>query len=372
MKKWIVAAVVVVVVVLGVIIVATGRSKTDKTGVDLTAQQTKIAVLMNGEPDDMGWCQAQYTAFEEIRDKLNLDIAYSFSLVVSDGDSVRAELDRAIENGARIIFTNSYDFVEYVKEYSQKYPDVYFCSCAGNYTSDNTATFFGRIYQMRYLSGIVAGATTETGHIGYVAAVPIPEVIRGINAFALGVQSVNPEAVVHVEWTNDWIDEEKAYNCAEKLMDSFPIDVMTQHHDSLKPIEAALKRGVYSIGYNTDQSSVSEYYLTAPVWNWKPIIEKLVLNVLGDTFEGKNYWEGIETETVSLADFTELVSDEAKTAVDAAWTRMLEGDWDVFYGPIYDQEGNMRIAEGERMSDRQLLEDFTWFVKGVDGIVPLD
>ena len=365
MKKWVIATLVAVVAALAVVIIVTGRKEPQKE--NLTADVTKVAVIMNGEPDDMGWTQAHYEAFEGVREELNLDISYRFSVSAADEEEIHSVFDGIMTENPKIVFTNSYDFVDIVREYSEKYPETCFCSCAGNYTADNVATFFGRIYQMRYLSGIVAGMTTATDHIGYVAAVPIPEVIRGINAFTLGVQSVNPDAVVHVNWTGDWLDEEKAYDKTNELLDSFPIDVMTQHHDSLKPIIAAKEREVYSIGYNVDQSSVSEYYLTAPVWNWKPVIKELVLNVLKDSFEGRNYWEGIESDTVSLAEFSDLVSAETAAAVDSAAKRMLEGDWDVFYGPIYSQDGELRIKEGEMMSDRQLLESFDWFVKGVDG-----
>ncbi|MGN1119186.1 MAG: BMP family ABC transporter substrate-binding protein, partial [Oscillospiraceae bacterium] len=263
MKRRIFLVLIIVIAALAIVVVVSGNgSRTpDK---DLTAKATKVAAIFNGEPDDMGWGQAQFTALEDVREELNLEISYSFSVDFTDEESARAVFDKAISDGSDIVYTNSYDFVDWVKEYSERYPEVYFLSCAGSYTSGNVATFFGRIYQMRYLSGIVAGLTTETNHIGYVAAVPIPEVVRGINAFALGVQSVNPDAVVHVGWSDDWVNADKAHEQAVLLLDKYPIDVMTQHHDALDPMIEADCRGVYTIGYNVDQSEVIDHYLTAP------------------------------------------------------------------------------------------------------------
>ena len=136
----------------------------------------------------------------------------------------------------------------------RRHPDVKYLHASGYKTSENMSNYFGRIYQARYLSGIVAGMKTKTNKIGYVAAYPIPEVIRGINAFTLGVQSVNPKAVVKVKWTNTWYDPAKEKEAAKALL-AEGVDVITQHQDTAGPLQAAEEKGVFAIGYNTDMQA---------------------------------------------------------------------------------------------------------------------
>ena len=216
------------------------------------------------------------------------------------------------------------------------------------------------------MSGIVAGLQTETDQIGYVAAYPISEVNRGINAFALGVRSVNPDAVVHVEWCNSWTNDESAGNAAEELLDSYDIDVIAMHTDSLRALEVAEARGVWSIGYNVDNSeNYPGTFLTAPIWQWEKYYEPYILKCLQGKFEGRHYWEGIATGVVGLAELTENVKPGIAEKVAEAQKKLEAGTFDVFYGPVVDTEGNVRVAEGENMSDEAMLNEMDWYVDGV-------
>jgi basic membrane protein A len=166
-----------------------------------------------------------------------------------------------------------------VEKLSKEYPEVTFFHCSGYKQTENMSNYFGRMYQPRYLSGIIAGMKTETNKIGYVAAFPIPEVIRGINAFTLGVQSVNPDAEVEVVWTSTWYNPATEKEAAVSLLDA-GADVITQHQDTVGPQQAAEERGAYSIGYNTDMRDMApKAYMTAPVWNWGPYYIEQVKNV---------------------------------------------------------------------------------------------
>jgi len=249
---------------------------------------------------------------------------------------------------------------------AEKYPEIYFLHATGTGSDKNMSTYFGRIYQIRYLCGIVAGLQTETNEIGYVAAFPIPEVNRGINAFTLGVRSVNSEATVYVSWTYSWHDDTSAAEATNKLLDNHNIDVLTMHSDSLMPLEIAEERGVMSIGYNYDNSrNYPETYLTAAVWDWEEFYTPIILKCLQGKFEGKHYWEGIDTGMVSLAPLTDKVNDETEAIVLQEMERISSGTYDVFYGPIYDNEGNLRVEEGECMTDNAMLNEFDWYVEGV-------
>ena len=216
---------------------------------------------------------------------------------------------------------------------------------------------------------MVAGLCTKTNHVGYVAAIPIVEVIRGINAFTLGVRSVNPEAVVHVRWSGSWDDSNKEKEVANRLLDEFPIDLITYHQNSDVISFEAAKRGIRSVGYHYD--NVGEHngsMVTAAVWNWKKLYIKLIKDCIDGRFHSRQYYLGMDDQVVDIAPvFDGVLNEEQKQIVQAARQRLVEGNWDVFYGPVYDQGGNRRIREGETLSDKGLLHDMNWLVQGTEG-----
>jgi basic membrane protein A len=222
------------------------------------------------------------------------------------------------------------------------------------------------MYQIRYLCGIVAGLQTETNEIGYVAAYDLSEVNRGINAFTLGVRKVNPDANVYVRYCDSWDNDDATKKAAEQLFDSHSIDVMTVHSDSLAAYDEAEKRGIYIIGYNRDDSEdYPDYYLTAAVWQWDKFYTPKIKEVLQDKFKKEQYWDGVESGIVELAPLTENVKNGTERIVTSELFKLENGNFDVFYGPIYDTDGNLRVAEGESMTDEVMLNSFDWNVEGV-------
>jgi basic membrane protein A len=222
------------------------------------------------------------------------------------------------------------------------------------------------MYQARYLAGIVAGMETTDGELGYVATFPIPEVIRGINAFALGARSVRPDAKVYVRYCHSWTEDELAADACTKLLDAHPIDIITMHTDSLMPHKIAESRGVKSIGCNKDNHDLfTSTYLTAGEWNWQVYYRRQIWDCLRGKFHGKHTWVGMEDGIVKLGAFSNQVRNETKVAVKAANFRLVSREMDVFYGPIRDNQGNMRVEAGEAMSDQALLTKFDWYVEGV-------
>ena len=336
-----------------------------------SGDKTKVAFIYIGQPGDLGW------TYEHDRGRLMLETELGSQIEtitvpdVPEGPDAEKAIRDVVEAGAKIVFTTSFGYMDPTLAVAEQYPDVIFEHCSGYKTADNMSTYFGRIYQPRYLSGLVAGSMTEDDFIGYVAAFPIPEVVRGINAFTLGVREVNPDAKVHVVWTNTWYDPVKEREAAVALLDE-GADIITQHQDTTEPQKAAMEYEKLSVGYDSDMAQfVGDTVLTSPIWNWGKYYTATVKSVLDGTWETHQYWGGLEDEVVKLADFSPLVPDDVKSLVETEKAKLVSGDWDVFCGPIADQTGAVIVAEGECMADGDML-GMAWFVEGVVGTIPAE
>lgn len=349
----------IVIIIIGIILISVRGTDTE-----VTRERTKVGFILNGSIDDHSWGQAHYEGMEQCADSLNLEVYYCEN--VPADEQCKGYMEDLIKQGCKIIICNSFGYGEYVLEMAEAHRDIYFFHATGVAESGNLASFFGRIYQMRYLSGIVAGLQTETNEIGYVAAYPISEVNRGINAFTLGVRAVNPDAHVYVEWTQSWTGEEEAEAATLKLLDEHSIDVLTIHTDTNRTLEIAQERGIWCIGYNMDNIDLyPDTFLTAPVFEWENYYEPHILRCLQGKFQGKHYWEGAETGIVALAPLSRNVKPGIEEEVQRAREKLLSGTFDVFYGPIRDSDGEMRVGEMECMTDQEMLNAFDWYVEGV-------
>lgn len=350
---------ILLVIMLGIILIQTEEQSTD-----ITKEKTKVGMILNGSIEDHSWGTSHYEGLQKCVDELNLVVEYKEN-VPADETSLSI-MEELINKGCEIIICNSFGFGEWIVQAAEKYPEVYFFHATGTEAGDNLSSYFGRMYQMRYLSGIVAGLQTETNQIGYVAAFPIDEVNRGINAFTLGVRKVNPDATVHVRFSNSWEGEEDARVATEYLLDTYKIDVLAMHVDTNVPLDIAEEKGLWAIGYNYDNGDVyKNSFLTAPVWQWEEFYAPRILECLQDKFYGKNYWEDSNTGILSLAPLTDNVKDGISDIVESEKQKIESGSWDVFFGPVKDQEGNIRIEEGESMTDDAMLNAFDWYVEGV-------
>lgn len=360
MKKILMTILVFVcIIVAGIFLIRINQQETD-----VTKARTKVGFVLNGKLADHSWGESHYNGLEISAKELNLDVVYREE--IPEDENCVEVIEDLIADGCKIIICNSFGYGEWELECAEAHPEVYFFHATGVEQRDNLSTYFGRIYQMRYLSGIVAGMQTETNEIGYVAAFPIAEVNRGINAFTLGVRLVNPEATVYVKWSDSWTGEEENAEATAKLIEDHNIDVLTIHTDAMSPLEIAEERGIWAIGYNLDNSErFPNTFLTAPVWRWEHFYEPRILECLQGKFQGTYYWEGVETGIVDLAPFTGNVKPGIKEKVEEERSRLMSGTFDVFYGPITDNEGNVRVKEGQSMTDESLLNDFFWYVEGV-------
>ena len=327
-------------------------------------KELKVGFLYVSPVGDAGWSYAHDQGRKVIEELPG--VTTSFVEAVAEGP----DSERVIQTMARkkfdLIFGTSFGYMDSMLKVAQQFPNTVFMHCAGFKTAANMGNYFGRIYQTRFLAGMVAGFMTKSKVLGYVAAYPIPEVIRGINAFALGAQSVNPEATVRVVWTKTWYDPAKEKEAAKSLLD-VGADVIAQHQDSPGPQEAAQEKGVYSIGYNTDMSRFApKSHLTAPIWNWAPYYKQVVEQVKNGTWKPTSAWPGLAEGIVDLAPFGPMVPIEVQEKVMARKAEIISGKEKVFVGPISDQKGTVRVNAGVVVPDQDLL-GMNWFVQGVVG-----
>jgi len=333
-------------------------------------KQIKAAFVYVSPIGDAGWTYSHDLGRQYIEKVYGVETAFADN-VAEGGDDERVIREFA-EQGYDVIFTTSFGFMDATITVAEDFPDTIFEHCSGYKTAENVGTYFGRMYQARYLSGMVAGAMTETNKIGYVAAVPIPEVIRGINAFALGVKKVNPDAKIYVVWTGTWYDPGDEKDAAISLIDE-GCDVIAQHQDSPAAQQAAEERGVHSIGYHTDMSKFApNAHLTSAVWNWSVIYSYIIEQVMQGTWKSEQIWWGIDKGVVALAPFNDAVPEDVRKIVEEEKQKYINGEVPEqypFVGPIHDQQGNLVKAEGEVMTDEELLS-MSFFVDNVVGEIP--
>nr|MBP3597837.1 BMP family ABC transporter substrate-binding protein [Eubacterium sp.] len=350
--------------VLLLIIVGMLCMQGNERNTEVTKERTRVGFIYNGTIDDKGWGQSHYEGISESAKELNLQIMYKEK--VPFDDTCMEEMQKMIDAGCKIIICNSFDYGDYIMKVAKENPDIKFYHATGVSTEKNVTTYFGRMYQMRYLSGVVAGMQTEKDSIGYVAAFPISEVNRGINAFTLGVQSVNPDAVVNVVYSESWTDYEANATAAKLLRDKYQVDVLAMHCDTVAPLDVAEEQKIWSIGYNMDNSEdYPDSFLTAAVWNWEAFYTPQLLKCLQGKFQSRQHWEGVETGIVSLSPLTSNAKSGIGKVLEKKRQELYNGTFDVFYGPIVDSQGNIRIQEGENMPDEAMLNSFGWYVKGV-------
>ncbi len=355
---------IIVCSILLIIIIGMLSMHGNEKDTEVTKERTRVGFIYNGTIDDKGWGQSHYEGISKSAEELNLTITYKEN--VPFDDTCMNVMQEMIDDGCEIIICNSFDYGDYIIEVAKENPQIKFYHATGVNIDKNVSTYFGRIYQMRYLSGVVAGMQTESNSIGYVAAYPISEVNRGINAFTLGVQSVNPDAVVNVVYSESWTDYNANADAAKLLCDEYNVDILTMHCDTVAPLDIAEEQGIWSIGYNMDNSSdYPNSFLTAAVWNWEAFYTPQLLKCLQGKFKSEQYWEGVETGIISLSPLTTNVKDGIQDVLKEKEQELYNGTFDVFYGPIVDMEGNIRINEGENMPDDAMLNSFDWYVKGV-------
>lgn len=328
----------------------------------------KVAFIYVGPVGDAGWSWAH--------DQARLDLQKTYPWVetaylesVPEGAGAERVLSQFAEKGFKLIFATSFGYMDAVMQVAPRYPDVVFMHCSGYKRAPNVGTYFGRMEQAKYLAGMMAGRMTRTGKVGFVAPHPIPEVIRHINGFTLGLRSVNPAATVHVVWTNSWFDPGKEKQAAFSLLDA-GADIIATGADSAAPLQAAQERGALAIGYDSDgRQFAPQAFLTAPIWDWTVIYRDVVRQVREGTWTSGDSFTGLESGLVKLARFSDKVPQEVQAQVNAAAAKIAAGELNIFAGPFNRQDGTLAYPAGAAPTDAEQWR-MDWFVEGVVGTLP--
>ena len=338
---------------------------------DISKDDMKVGVLYISDPSEgSGYSYTHDLGIQGMQENLGLNSDQIERKIVDDGDAAATEeaIKECINDGCRIIFTTSWGYMETTSEMAEQYPDVYFSHGTGYLSNGkNFNNYFGRIYQARYLSGIVAGMNTKSNKIGYVAAQDSSnsEVTGGIDAFAIGVESVNPDAKIYVVVTNSWYDADKEKAASEQLLD-MGCDVMAQHCDTAYPQTLAQDRGVYGIGYNSDMSKETpNSCLTSVIWNWSAYYTSAVKSVMNGTWDGSNYYGGMAEGLVGITNLAGFAADGTQEKVDKATAAILSGENNVFDGVLETNTGDTVGSEGSTLDDATITGGINWYYRNV-------
>jgi basic membrane protein A len=324
----------------------------------------KVAFVYVAPIGDLGWTWAHDQARLFVERETGVETAFIEN--VPEGPDAERVIRDFAQKGYDLIFTTSFGFMDPTLTVAKEFPDTKFVHISGYKTNDNMSTVFGGIEEARYLSGLVAGKVTKSNVLGYVAAFPIPEVVRGINAFAQGAREVNPDTEVRVVWTQTWFDPVKEKEAAEALLDQ-GADIIAQHQDTTEPQKAAKDRGALSIGYDSDMAQfVGDTVLTSPIWNWGPKYVEIVKSVQDGTFKSEQFYGHMKDGTFDLAPLSPRVPDDVKQLVEQRKQELIDGTFNVFCGPLNAADGTEVLPAGKCMNlGEKLGMDF--FIEGVKG-----
>lgn len=326
----------------------------------------RVAFVYIGVPGDGGW------TYEHDQGRLMMEKELGIKATTVENIPEGPDAERVFEELAQkndIIFGTSFGYMDSMYNVAQKHPNVKFLHATGYKTLPNMGTYMGREYQSAYLVGMAAGKLTKNNHMGYVGAFPIPEVIYTINAFALGAQSVNPNVDVSVVWSNTWFDPATEKQAAISLLDQ-GVDVLAAYQDSPAGIQAAAERKVWGIGNDSDMGRFApDTYISNPKWNWGPYYVQTVKSVMDGTWKSDAYFGTMKDGITDIAPLGKNVPDDVKTLIEKKKQEILAGSFDVFQGPLVDQDGKVRFEQGKKMTDEEILGT-TWFVKGIKGVIP--
>ncbi|MDH4145368.1 MAG: BMP family ABC transporter substrate-binding protein [Acidimicrobiia bacterium] len=345
---------------------SSGSGGSGESGGEAAEGATKVAFVYVGPIGDAGWTKKHDDGRKALEEALGDKVETSFLESVPEGAESEAVFERLAREGNKVIFGTSFGYMDQMLAVAEKYPDVVFMHATGFKTSENLGTYFGAAEEARYLSGMAAGAVTEANKIGYVAAFPIPEVLRGINAFTLGAQKVNPDVTVEVVWTSTWFDPTIEKEAAVSLLNK-GVDVVAQHQDTPSAGEAAQAADAFWVGYNDDMSRFApDAWLTAPIWDWGPFYIKTVEDVRAGNWKSEQYYGNMADGLVTLGEVSDKVPADVRSQIEETQADIISGDFAPFTGPIEKQDGSEAYAAGKVAPLDELL-GMDYFVEGVVG-----
>ncbi|MCA9494890.1 MAG: BMP family ABC transporter substrate-binding protein [Myxococcales bacterium] len=344
-------------------------STTDGT-VPSLLDEARVAFVYPGPIGDHGWSFAHNEGRQYLIDQLNVETTYQELVAPAD---LASQVSTFEADGYNVVVTASADYISQTQQAADDHPDMYFMVCGGQVSQANLTSYFGRIYQPIYLSGVLAGSITKTDRLGIVAAKPLPEFIRHIDAFTLGARSVNPDVVVDIRWIDSFFDVDLETQYANDLMDA-GADVILTQTDSTIPVEQVEARAsqgaeVYAIAYdNKDACDGFDACVTSAYWNWGPTYVDAISSLLDGSWDPSDISWGPFTNqddsVVGLSEISSIVPGAVRTAVSEAKIDIQAEPSAPFLGPLSDNQGVERLADEETMTD-VALDRLCWYVDGV-------
>jgi simple sugar transport system substrate-binding protein len=330
----------------------------------------KVAFAYVGPVGDAGWTFAHDRARREVQNEFGDKIQTSFVENVPEGPDAERVMRDMVAQGNKLIFGTTFGYGEAMLKVAADNPDVKFEHATGYKSAANLRTYDARTYEGAYMAGVIAGKMTKSNTLGVVGSIPIPEVIRNIDSFTLGAQSVNPKIHTKVVWVNKWFDPPKETEAAQSLIDQ-GADVLMQNTDSSAVLQTAEKNGKYGFGWDSAMSKYARNaHLGSAVINWAPYYKKAINDVLNGTWKNDgNTWWGVKEGAIDLAEVSDKVTPDAKAALDKAKSGLKDGTFVIWKGPIVDNTGKTVLKAGETAND-DFLHGINFFVKGVEGKVP--
>jgi simple sugar transport system substrate-binding protein len=333
------------------------------------ADPLKAAWIYVGPVGDAGWSYAHDLGRKAVEAKFGSAVSTSFVEKVPEGADAERVIRDLAQQGNKIIFATSFGYMEPMLKVAGDFPDVKFEHATGYKSAPNMRIYDASLYQDAYLAGVIAGRMTKTGTLGFVGSFPIPEVLRNINAYTLGAQSVNPKVTTKVVWVNTWFDPPKESEAAQSLINA-RADVLLQNTDSTAVLQTAEKNGKYAFGWDSDMSAFApKAHLASCVVLWAPYYEKTVNDVLNKTWKTEVTKWGTKEGINDFAKVAEFVPAEVKAEVEKIKAGLKDGSFSVFKGPIVDSSGKEQLAK-DVVGDEAWKGGINFFVKGVEGKIP--
>jgi basic membrane protein A and related proteins len=335
----------------------------------LAEEPLKVAFVYVGPVGDAGWTYAHDQGRLALEKALGSKVKTTYVENVAEGADAERVIRQLATDGNKVIFTTSFGFMNATVKVAQNFPSVIFEHATGYKTAKNLGVYEARFYEGAYLLGVMAGQMTKTNTLGFIASFPIPEVIRNIDAYTLGAQSVNPKVKTKVIWVNTWYDPAKERQAAETLI-AQGADVLCQNTDSPAIVQVAQEKGVYAFGWDSDMKKFApKSQLTANTNNWGVYYIDTVKKVLAGTWKPEVVKWGLKEGVVVMAPLNSVVPPAAAKVFEEKKKAIIDGKLTPFQGPIKDQSGAVKVPAGSTMSLEDLMS-LNWYVDGVDGSIP--
>ena len=330
----------------------------------------KIAFAYVGPVGDGGWTFAHDNARKAVEKEFGDKVQTSFVEKVPEAaDAERVFRDMASQ-GNTLIFGTTFGYMEPMLKVAPDFPNVKWEHATGYKTAPNMNTYNARTQEGAYMAGVIAGGMTKTNVLGVVGSIPIPEVIRNIDSFTMGAQSVNPKVTTKVVWVNEWFNPPKETEAAQSLLNG-GADVLMQNTDSSAVLQTAAKAGKYAFGWDSDMKAYApEAHLASSIINWAPYYIKATKDALDGTWKGgQSFWWGVREGVVDIVSISDKVPAELKDKVEKVKAGLKDGSFVIWKGPIMGNDGKELLAAGTNADDK-FLGGVNFYVKGVEGQVP--